>query len=128
MGKQERYSIDLIANTLIDKLNGMERTAARIEKVSKEPLKIDTEEIEKIFQAKLKEEKDILRRLRELQEKNRTRVPNWVMIVLSAVFLTSIGLSLYAWRKAEQYELQKLRAEHFERLFIESQKEATSKK
>ena len=122
MGKQERYSIDLIANTLIDKLNGMERTAARIEKVSKEPLKIDAEEIEKIFQARKNEENAILEGLRALQKKNRARLPYWVMVVLSVAFLASIGLSLYAWNKAEGYDMQKARAEHFERLFIESQK------
>lgn len=120
MGKQERYSIDLIANTLIDKLNGMERIAARIEKVSKEPLKIDTEEIEKIFQARKNEENAILEGLRTLQRKNRARLPNWVMIVLSVAFLASIGLSLYAWTKAEEYDQQKSKATYYEQMYKKS--------
>lgn len=121
MGKQERYSIDLIANTLIDKLNGMEKTAIRIEKVSQQPLKIDTGEIEEIFQARKNEENAILEGLRALQKKNRARLPYWVMVVLSVVFLASIGLSLYAWRKAEGYDMQKARAEHYEQLYIKMQ-------
>lgn len=122
MGKQNRHNIDTIANVLIDKLNEMEKTAIRIERASQQPLKIDMREIEQLFQDKKKAGKAILSDLSALKEKNRGRVPSWVIVVLSAVFLISIGLSLYAWRKAEQYELQKSRAEHFEQMFIESQK------
>lgn len=123
MGKQQRHNTETIANVLIDKLSDMEKTASRIEKASQQPLKIDTREIQQILADKEQQEKDILRLLRGLQEKNRTRLPNWVLVVLSAVFFASIGLSLYAWNKAEEYDQQKAKADHFERLFIESQKE-----
>lgn len=121
MGKQERHNIDTIANVLIDKLNGMEKTANRIEKASQQPLKIDTQEIEEIFQARKNEENAILEGLRALQKKNRAKLPYWVIVVLSVAFLTSIGLSLYAWNKAEGYDMQKARAEHYEQLYTKSQ-------
>ena len=127
MAKQERHNIDTIANVLIDKLGEMEKTALRIEWASQQPLKIDTREIEQILREKEKGEKAILEGLRKLQEKNKPRAPNWVIIALSAVFLISIGLSLYAWKKAEEYDMQKARAEHFERMFIKSQKKSNSK-
>ncbi|WP_031429304.1 hypothetical protein [Flavimarina sp. Hel_I_48] len=114
MGKQERHNIDTIANVLIDKLGEMERTASRIEKASKEPLKIDTEEIEKIFQARKNEENAILDELRAARSKNSIRVPNWVWGIIGGLVLLSMGSIFYAWNKAEDYELKKFEAQYFE--------------
>lgn len=126
MAKQGRHNIDTIANVLIDKLEDMEKTAVRIEKAANQPLQVDLRRMEEIFNDKTNKEEAVLRDLSELRQKNKGRVPNWIITLLCAFFLISVGISLYAWKKAEQYDQQKTNAEHFQRLYYESQEANTN--
>ena len=117
----KRHNIDTIAEILIDKLNDMERTAQRIEKASSRELKIDSREVRELLENQKREEKAFLDDLRSVRSKNSARVPNWVWGIVCGLILISLGSVFYAWKKAEEYELNKLKAEHFERLFTEFQ-------
>lgn len=110
----KRHNIDTIAEVLIDKLNAMERTAKRIEAVSEKELKIDTSELEALLDEQKRKEGFILSDLKELQKKNSTRVPNWVLGVLGGIVLLSFGFMFYAWKKAESYDDQKFKADYYE--------------
>ena len=120
----KRHNIDTIAEVLIDKLGDMEKTASRIEKVAQTPLKVELNELKSILQqvaGYVTEQKEasnvILSNFKQLQEKNQGRLPNWVVGVLFAFFLTFVGFSLYIWKTAETYDDQKAKAEYFEREF-----------
>lgn len=111
---KKRHNIDTIAEVLIDKLNDMERTAKRIEAVSEKELKIDTSRLEEILDEQKIKEEYILNELKALQEKNITRVPNWVLGVLAGIVMLSFGFMFYAWSKAESYDDQKFKADYYE--------------
>lgn len=111
---KKRHNIDTIAEVLIDKLNAMERTAQRIENASSKEMKIDTAEMKALIENQRSAEESILSDLRAVQKKNSTRVPNWLIAVMVAFYLASLGFMLYAWNKAETYDEAIQRANFFE--------------
>lgn len=123
---KKRHSIDTIAEVLIDKLNDLEHTAQRIEKATEKELKLDVKEVrslvemhKKTLHEQNKLEKSFLSDLKAFNDKNRTRVPNWVFALLCALFFTSLGSIYYSWKKAESYDYQKNRADFFEAKYQE---------
>ena len=103
---KKRHSIDTIAEVLIDKLNDLEHTAQRIEKATEKELKLDVKEVrslvemhKKTLHEQNKLEKSFLSDLKAFNDKNRTRVPNWVFALLCALFFTSLGSIYYSWKK-----------------------------
>lgn len=124
--KEKRHNINTIAEILIDKLNDLEHIAKRLEAVSKRAsetvLPVDTKKLEELRLIEREERNSFLSVLRALNRKNNTRVPNWVLSLLGVLFLVSIGLSIYAWNKAEEYDLMKAKANHYENLYQELKK------
>lgn len=111
---KKRHNIDTIAEILIDKLDDMERTAQRIEKASSRELKIDTAEMKALIESQRETEESILSDLRAVKKKNSTRVPNWLIAVMVAFYLSSLGFMMYALNKAETYDEAVQRANYFE--------------
>jgi primosomal protein N'' len=100
----KKHSIDTIAEVLIDKLTDMERVASRIETASKTDFKIDTSELKELFSEhkkvilnQLENEKSILRSLKQLKEKNNTRLPNWMLACLFASYLITFGVMIFLY-------------------------------
>lgn len=102
---QKKHNIHTIAEVLIDKLGDMERTAKRIENASKVELQVDLKESKELF-GKLaiyikeqgKVERDILNKLERLQDKNTTRLPNWILASLFVAYFGLLGLCMYVLR------------------------------
>jgi|AntRauMFilla1563_2_1112583.scaffolds.fasta_scaffold02036_1 hypothetical protein len=115
----KRHSTQDIAEILIDKFKDMERTAKTIEKASNKTLRIDTTELKQIMAEHRSERNQILSDIRKLREKNRARLPNWVFAVLAGLFLAFLGATVYMVDKAEKYDMEKGRAEYYERLYRE---------
>lgn len=113
----QRQNVEFIANALISKINAMNEVAKRIEIASEKELKIDTAEMKFLIEKQRSAEDSILRDLRDIQKKNSTRVPNWILAILAVTYLCSFGFAMYAWKKAETYDAQKERAIYFEREF-----------
>lgn len=113
MGK-ERHNINTIAEVLIDKLNNMERTAGRIEKASSKELKIDTAEMKTLIENQISEQKAILSDLRKLREKNKGRMPNWVLAIVLGFILSSFGVFIYSLSKEKAYQEAVEKATYFE--------------
>lgn len=121
---QKKHNIHTIAEVLIDKLGDMERTASKIEKASKQELKVDLKESKELF-GKLaiyvkeqgKVERDILNKLERLQDKNQTRVPNWVLGVLFVFFLGAAGSMWFAYDSVKKSEYLELEKEHYKKLY-----------
>lgn len=115
---KKRQNIDTIAEVLIDKLNDMERLAKRIEvattKAENTVVKVNSNELQEILRENRQTEKSILSDLRRLKEKNSTRVPNWVLIVLAVVVLTSIVYSMAVFSVVQQSTENKMRADYYE--------------
>lgn len=119
----KRHNIDTIAEVLIDKLSDMERTASRIEKASSKELKLDVSELRRLMDERKKDENAILSDLNAVKEKNKGRIPNWVLGVVLLSLLSSIVFSIYVWKKAEKYEFEKVKSAHFEKLYLDLKKE-----
>jgi len=115
----KRHSTQDIAEILIDKFKDMERTAKIIEKASNKTLQVDTTELKQILEEHRKEKNQILIDIRKMKEKNRARLPNWVFGVLAGLFLAFLGAAVYMVDKAEKYDMEKGRAEYYERLYKE---------
>lgn len=115
---KKRQNIDTIAEVLIDKLNDMERLAKRIEvattKAENTVVKVNSNELQEILRENRQTEKSILSDLSRLKEKNSTRVPNWVLIVLAVVVLTSIVYSMAVFSVVQQSTENKMRADYYE--------------
>jgi hypothetical protein len=120
MGK--RHNIDTIAEVLIDKLNDMERTALKIETASKRELKIDTKGLEELFLMQNTAEKTILSDLEQLQQKNKVRLPNWVLGVLFAFFLGLIGSIVFAYSSVKKVEHLQFERDYYKEKVLELQK------
>lgn len=108
----KRHNINTIAEVLIDKINEMDNTVARIEKVAKTPFKVDFSEIkslldkhqEKIIEENKKSE-EILDDLKAFQVANKTRIPNAILWLLFVFFSISIASTFYAYKKVEAVEM-----------------------
>lgn len=111
---KKRHNIDTIAEVLIDKLDEMESTAKRIETASRQVQKVDTSELRALMDSQTRKESEILEGINAVKKKNETRVPNWLIAVMVAFYLTSLGFMLYAWNKAETYDEAIQRANYFE--------------
>lgn len=106
----KRHNIDTIAEVLIDKLNDLERTAEKIDQASKRTMKLDVSELRLLQKERNISEKSILNDLKQLQSKNQTRLPNWVLGVLFAFFLGLIGSIYFAYssiKKVKYLEKEK---------------------
>lgn len=111
---KKRHNLDTIAEVLIDKLDDMEKTATRIEIASQRVQKVDTSELRELMESQTRKEAEILNGINAVKKKNETRVPNWLIAVMVAFYLTSLGFMLYAWNKAETYDEAVQRANYFE--------------
>ena len=115
---KKRHNIDTIAEILIDKINELDKNAKRIEKtvdtLQKSKLKVDTEEMKQILSERSHQESAFLSRYEAIQQKNNTRLPNWILTLLIGLFLALIGFSFFAWNQIKQVELLKAKIEYYE--------------
>lgn len=127
--KKKRYSIQDIAEVLVDKLDSMELVAERIEKVAEKPLKVDLKaqkellnEYEVLFNSRKKGENQILADLRDLQSKNKGRLPNWVLAVLFSFFLGLIGSIYFSYSSIKKVELLEQEKTYYKSKYLELKK------
>lgn len=115
---KKRHNIDTIAEILIDKINELDKNAKRIENtveaLRKSSLKVDTDEMKQILSERSTQENAFLSHYKTLQEKNNTRLPNWILTLLIGFFLAFLGFSFYAWSQIKQVELLKAKIEYYE--------------
>ncbi|MCH3886004.1 hypothetical protein [Tenacibaculum aquimarinum] len=109
---KKKHNIDTIAEVLIDKLDAMEQTAVRIEKVAKIPLNVNSEPINLLIREcrdlvseQNSEEREILRKIENLQQKNLTRLPNWILVILFAFFIGFVGSIFFAYSSIKKVDL-----------------------
>lgn len=127
MGK--RHSIDTIAEVLIDKLEIMEQVANKIEKVAKNPLKVDLNEQERLLNKftelvndQNRAEKRILSELESLEEKRKGRIPNWVLAVLFSFFIALIGSFYFTYSDIKKIDLLEQEKEYYKKKYLELKK------
>ncbi|MCG8245106.1 hypothetical protein [Tenacibaculum finnmarkense] len=108
----KKHSIDTIAEVLIDKLESMEQVAGKIEKVAKNPLKVDLKEQEillnnfkEFLNNKNSVENRILEELSNLEKKNKGRLPNWVLAVLFSFFFGLIVSIYFSYSSIKKVDL-----------------------
>lgn len=118
----KRHNIDTIAEVLIDKLSDMQRTAKLIERASEKTLKVDVRELKELLEQQERKESEILREIEAIKKKNKGRVDSFTLTVVCVSFLASIVFSIYVWKKAEAYDYQKKRADHWEQKYLEMEK------
>lgn len=130
---KQRHNIQTIAEILVDRLGDMEKVAKGIDKTAKDfsnsRVKVDVSEVnqqiellKKINIEHIKQQNAFLSDLTRSYKKNYSRLPNWVYVVLFILFLGSTSSMYYSWSSVEDYNLQKAKAEYFERkydLFLE---------
>lgn len=118
-----RKNINDIAEILIEKLSDMEQVASKIDIASKRELKIDTKGLEDLFSMQNTAEKTILSDLEQLQQKNKTRLPNWVLGVLFAFFLGLIGSITFAYSSVQKVEHLQFERDYYKNKVSELQKD-----
>jgi hypothetical protein len=109
---KKRLNVNEIAEVLIDKFDEMEQTAVRIEKVAKTPLNVNSEPINLLIREcrdlvskQNSEEREILRKIENLQKKNLTRLPNWILVILFAFFIGFVGSIFFAYSSVKKVDL-----------------------
>ncbi|WCC43758.1 hypothetical protein PJW08_00690 (plasmid) [Tenacibaculum finnmarkense] len=125
----KKHSIDTIAEVLIDKLESMEQVAGKIEKVAKNPLKVDLKEQE-ILLNNFKEflnnknslENRILEELSDLDRKNKGRLPNWVLVVLFSFFIGLICSFWFSYSNIKKIDLLEKEKQYYEMKYLELKK------
>jgi cbb3-type cytochrome oxidase subunit 3 len=117
---KKRLNVNEIAEVLIDKFDEMEQTAVRIEKVAKTPLNVNSEPINLLIREcrdlvskQNSEEREILRKIENLQSKNLTRLPNWILGILFAFFLGFIGSIFFAYSSVKKVKFLERQNEYF---------------
>ena len=115
---KKRHNIDTIAEILIDKINDLEKHTNRIENVVKDvqtsSIDVDTSEIENLYNIRQKQERQFLSDLKALNLKNKTRLPNYILIALLITFVALVGFSLYSYKQLKQVDVLKLQIEYYE--------------
>lgn len=132
---QKKHNIHTIAEVLIDKLGDMEHTASRIEKAAKTPINVNLKSLRELFAEhresiekerreitsalakQTSEERETLREIRVLKEKNQTRVPNWVLGILFVFFLSAVGSMWYAYDSIKRVKELEEQNQFYEREF-----------
>ncbi|MCD8433565.1 hypothetical protein [Tenacibaculum finnmarkense] len=125
----KKHSIDTIAEVLIDKLESMEQVAGKIEKVAKNPLKVDLSEQE-ILLNNFKEflnnqnsvESRILSQLEHLEAKNKGRLPNWILAVLFSFFIGLICSFWFSYSSIKKIDLLEKEKQYYEMKYLELKK------
>lgn len=109
-GKKPRISVQDIAEILVQRIEKVEQSAERIEVATSKPVKVDLTEFKQLvsqviqMQKKTTEEnKRILSVLSDLKKKERTKLPNYVIVALIVLFCTFIGTSIYFGKKHQDY-------------------------
>ena len=109
-GKKPRISVQDIAEILVQRIEKVEQSAERIEVATSKPVKVDLTEFKQLvsqviqMQKKTTEEnKHILSVLRGLKKKQRTKLPNYIVIALIVLFCVFIGASIYLGKKHQDY-------------------------
>ncbi|MCG8740061.1 hypothetical protein G1L22_13215 [Tenacibaculum finnmarkense] len=122
----KKHSIDTIAEVLIDKLESMEQVAVKIEKVAKNPLKVDLKEQEillnnfkEFLNNKNRVENRILSQLENLESKNKGRLPNWVLAVLFSFFIGLIGSIYISYSSIKKVNLLEEENTYYKTKYIE---------
>ncbi len=114
----KRHNIGTIAEVLIEKLDDLENITKQIEIVASKELKIDTSELNVIIQNQNLKERQILIDLKNLQEQNKSRFPNWVCYALTGIFILTFASFIIAFKYNEMYHNEKQRADIFEKAYI----------
>lgn len=119
--KQSKISTQEIAEIIIERFSEMQGYTQRIESAVNQPLTVDvsglkkeTAQFSQIVAQQNKAETQILSNLKAIGAQNKTRVPNWVIALLGAMFITTSASLGYALSKAEDYEMDKYKAQYWE--------------
>jgi CRISPR/Cas system-associated endonuclease Cas3-HD len=107
--KKSKISTQLLAEIIVERFDEMKGYTERIEITTSKKLKLDLEEYRnlqenyrilqqehsKVLTQKLEQEKSILKRFEELNSKNQTRLPNWMLISLLVFYLCLFAVIVY---------------------------------
>ena len=115
---KKRHNIDTIAEILIDKINDFENSANQIAQLVKtlqeSDVKIDTSTLEQLNRERDERERTFLSDFKASAEKKSARLPNWILGLILALFISSLAFSAYAWGQFKELHLLKMKIEYYE--------------
>ena len=129
VGKRPRISVQDIAEILVQRIEKVEQSAERIEIATSKPVEVDLTEFKQLVSQVIQiqkrtteENKLILSGLRDLKNKQLTKLPNYVVIALISLFCAFIGVSIYFHEKHQDYEYLKAERDHYKKEMIKKSK------
>lgn len=108
-----RYSIDTIAEILIEKTDELKKSSEILEKATLRKLQIDSTELRNLVEEQKINQQTILSDFKALKDENISRVPNYVFIALTVAVLMNMGILWYTMKTVKDYNYMEMKMEHY---------------
>lgn len=109
-----RYSIDTIAEILIEKTDQLKKSSEILERATQRKLQIDSTELRNLIEEQKENQRAILSDFKALKKENSSRVSNFVFIAIVVAISVNVGIYLYNMKIVKDYNYMELKLEHYQ--------------